>query len=256
MCVCADCGMIGISADFQGCEIKVAAGLSGDRGLLEADISPECHKCHTDHCGCEKPHTGLHWLAAHLTFGQEAVKENRYKAKAVIFRKLFGGAPDSAVAQQISDIFDTRIAPVYKSWDDWLRQCYYDGKLIYRDYSGSGTNYSQDTGRKRYAIYRAYSGRQIYAGKGAHAVGNYAIQGTARELLVDGIRDWSCTKWGKYPLLPVHDQLLTWVPEEEAAEASKVLRECMRTDVLSTDDWNVVIDADLDEPFKAWPDSS
>jgi DNA polymerase I-like protein with 3'-5' exonuclease and polymerase domains len=257
-CVCADPGMVGISADFQGCEIKVAAGLSGDRGLLEADVSTMCHACKCDPCQCGKNHLGLHWLAAHLTFEKygEVTKEHRYKAKAVIFRKLFGGAPDSLVAQQIADTFDYQIAPEYKAWDDWLRKSYAQGKLIYRDYSGHGENFSQDISRKRYAIYRAYSGRQIYCGKGEHAVGNYAIQGTARELLTDGIKYWSCTKWGDYPLLPVHDQLLTWVPKEEAAEASKMLRECMRTDVLSTGDWRVEIDADLDEPFKAWPDSS
>jgi DNA polymerase I-like protein with 3'-5' exonuclease and polymerase domains len=261
--------MLGISADFSGCEIKVAAGLSGDRGLLEADTSPFCHRCKVDDlpgapCSCPDKsdgergsHTGLHWLAAHMTFGEGATKEHRYSAKAVIFRKLFGGAPDSAVAQQIAYTFDTQIAPVYKAWDDWLRICYDSGSLIYRDYSGHGENYSMDlAGRKRYAIYRTYSGRQIYAGKGAHAAGNYAIQGTARELLVDGILLWQHSKWGHLPILPVHDQIIAFVPEAEAEEASQVLKICMATDVLSTDDWLVHIDADLDKPFTAWPDSS
>lgn len=264
--------MRGISADFSGCEIIVAAGLSGDRGLYEAETNPFCYKCERntvigDECSCGTKvdngklvvagHTGLHWLAAHLTFGKGAVKENRYQAKAVIFRKLFGGQPDSDVAAKIARVFDTEIAPVYKAWDDWLRTCYTQGSLLYRDYSGHGENYSMDlAGRKRYVIYRTYSGRQIYSGKGEHAVGNYAIQGTARELLVDGINLWSHSKWGHLPILPVHDQIIAMVPADEAEEASRVLRTCMATDVLSTDDWNVHIDADLDEPFKSWPDSS
>ena len=249
--------MIGISADFSGCEIIVAAGLSGDRQLYEAETSSRCYACDGDPCSCGKYHTGLHWLAAHLTFGKDAVKEHRYQAKAVIFRKLFGGQPDSDVAAKIARVFDTEIAPVYKAWDDWLRVMYTQGSLLYRDYSGHGENYSMNLeGRKRYAIYRTYSGRQIYSGKGEHAVGNYAIQGTARELLVDGIRVWSHSRWGHLPILPVHDQIIAFVPREEADEASAVLRRCMETDVLSTDDWNVHIDADLDKPFKAWPDSS
>lgn len=261
--------MLGISADFSGCEIIVAAGLSGDRGLYEAETSPFCHRCEVDDlpgapCSCPDKsdgergsHTGLHWLAAHLTFGAGAVKENRYQAKAVIFRKLFGGSPDSAVAAKIANVFDYQIAPVYKAWDDWLRACYNHGSLLYRDYDGHGENYAVDlAGRRRYVIYQTYSGRQIYSGKGEHAVGNYAIQGTARELLVDGINLWGCSKWGHLPILPVHDQIIAFVPAEEADEASQVLRTCMATDVLSTDDWNVHIDADLDKPFKAWPDSS
>lgn len=261
--------MRGISADFSGCEIIVAAGLSGDRGLYEAETSPYCHRCLTDDlpgapCSCPDKsdgergsHTGLHWLAAHLTFGPDAAKEHRYQAKAVIFRKLFGGAPDSAVAEKIANVFDYQIAPAYKQWDDWLRKCYEAGSTVYRDYSGHGENYSMDlAGRKRYAIYRTYSGRQIYAGKGAHATGNYAIQGTARELLKDGILDWGNTKWGNLPLLPVHDQGICFVPADEAEEAGQVLRQCMATDVLSTDDWNVHIDADLDPPFSSWQDSS
>jgi hypothetical protein len=268
-CVNADEGMLGISADFSGCEIIVAAGLSGDRGLYEAEISPFCHRCQVNDlpgspCSCPDKadgergsHTGLHWLAAHLTFGEDAGKEHRYQAKAVIFKKLFGGAPDSAVAEKIANVFDYKIAPVYKAWDDWLRQCYDSGSLVYRDYSGAGENYAVDlAGRRRYAIYRTYSKRQIYAGKGAHAVGNYAIQGTARELLVDGILLWGRSKWGHLPILPVHDQVICFVPREEASEATRELVRCMRTTKLSTQDWEVVIDADADEPFDAWPDSS
>lgn len=260
--------LLGISADFSGCEIKVAAALSGDRELYKADTSPFCYKCERDtfigdECSCGLKdgelagHIGLHWLAAHLTFGNGAVKENRYKAKAVIFRKLFGGSPDSDVAAKIARVFDTEIAPVYKAWDDWLRSMYEQGGQLERVYSGHGENYSKHLpGRRRYAIYKTYSGRLIYAGKGAHAVGNYAIQGTARELLVDGINLWGHSKWGHLPILPVHDQIIAFVPAGEAEEASQVLRVCMATDVLSTDDWRVHIDADLDPPFKAWPDSS
>ena len=79
--------------------------------------------------------TGLHWLAAIEAFGRDATKENRYKSKAVIFRKMFGGAPDSLVAQMISDVFDTRVAPVYHAWDLQLREAFSAGTLVWRDYA-------------------------------------------------------------------------------------------------------------------------
>ena len=105
-------------------------------------------------------------------------------------------------------------------------------------------------------IYQTYTGRNIYIGNGAHAAGNGAIQGTARELLVDGTLVWRKTQWGGYGLLPIHDQIFTFVPEQEAPEATRVLAECMQTDVLSSPGFPIHIGADVDVPFTAWPDSS
>lgn len=268
-CVDADPGYLGISADFSGCEIRVAAALSGDRQLLEAETSPFCYKCERDTsledpcpCGIDqvknevKGHAGLHWLAAHLTFGQDATKEHRYKSKAVIFRHLFGGQPEDEVAQEIAEVFNNRIAPTYAAWDKWLRKCYYDGSMVWRDYT-EGQNYSTPVDGSRRLVYEAYSGRRIYVNKGAHAAGNGAIQGTARELLKDGVLKWRRGPWRGVPILPVHDQVLAFVPEEESKEATAFLRECMETRVLSAPGiGEVFIGVDTDEPFEAWPDSS
>jgi DNA polymerase I-like protein with 3'-5' exonuclease and polymerase domains len=256
-CVVADQGWVMVNADFSGCEIRVAAALSGDKNLYEAEISLKCHACGSSPCdpGCGKNHTGLHWLAAHLTFGPEANKENRYKCKAVIFRKLFGGAPDSAVAEQISDVFDRQIAPEYAAWDKWLRKCYYDGSFVWRDYQKE-ENYAQPLSGKRQMTYQAYSGRHIYV-KAPHAAGNYAIQGTARELIVDGLLEWRQGPWGHLAVAPVHDELLGWVPEEDFEAATAYLKQCMETDVLSSPGLPVHISADPElVPYTYWPDSS
>jgi hypothetical protein len=256
----ADEGYVMVNADFQGCEIRVAAALSGDRGLLEAETSNKCHLCQDDPCSCGAKHTGMHWLAAHLTFGEGATKENRYKSKAVIFRKLFGGAPDSDVAQKISDTFDNQIAPVYAAWDKWLRKSYYDGSMVWRDYQ-TGENYSQKLPGSRRGIYRTYNGRNIYI-NAPHAFGNYAIQGTARELLVEGIIRWhhetvAHPEWEAAPVLPIHDEVLTWVIRPYFNEAVSTLRNCMATDVLSVPGWDVRIDADPElKEYTYWPDSS
>ena len=280
-CVVADDGYVMVNADFQGCEIRVAAGLSGDRQLLEAELSPFCYRCERDSfmedpCSCGikdgelKAHSGLHWLAAHLTFGESACKENRYKAKAVIFRKLFGGAPDSEVAAKIAKVFDTQIAPAYAAWDKWLRKSFYNGSFVYRNYAEGdfqsnglvdGRNFSVEVEGKRRGIYRTYSGRNIYV-KAPHAFGNYAIQGTARELLVDGVLRWDDEvrqhpEWAAAPVFPVHDECLTWVKRAYFEEATETLRRCMETRVLSTPDWQVHIGADPElVPHTYWPDSS
>lgn len=254
--------MLGISADFQGCEIKVAAGLSGDAGLLAAEISPKCYACDGDPCSCEKRHTGLHWFAAHTAFGADATYEHRYMCKRGIFCRLFGGGPETAADQVYCEVSDMQrvwsafdeIAPVYVAWDKWLRQCYYEGMTVWRDYE-TGQNFSQQLEGKRRMVYRAYSGRNIYV-NAPHAAGNYAIQGTARELLVDGVIRWSGTRWGNLPLLPIHDEVLCFVPAAEAQEARAALVASMATSVLSSPGFEVLIGADADEPFAAWRDSS
>lgn len=269
----ADEGYYGVDADFQGCEIKVAAGLSGDRALLEAEIKPWCLKCQREStmespcsCGIEegelKSHTGLHWLAAHEAFGPGATKEHRYWCKRGIFCKLFGGGAETAAAQVYCDlkpmekIFSAfeELAPVYTAWDKWLRSCYYEGMQVWRDYE-KGENFSQKLDGKRRGIYRTYSGRNIYI-NAPHAFGNYAIQGTARELLVDGIIRWSSSPWGSLPLLPIHDEILTWVPQAEAHQAREHLVKCMETNVLSSPGFPITIGADPSPFFTSWPDSS
>lgn len=292
---------VGVNADFAGCEIIVAAGLSGDRDLYQAETSSKCHRCQGNPCECGKEHIGLHWLSAHLTFGDNAVKEQRYKAKAVTFRKLFGGQPEDKVAEQIAEIFDTQVAPGYAAWDRWLRECYKRGSLVYRDYT-DGTNwevppgdkyeYKQpgpedpvdekgnrlvlrrearyevasygDSWRDRRAIYRTYSGRNVYVSKGPHAFGNGAIQGTARELLADALIEWRpiSKMLEAQAVLPVHDEILTWVPkkymnEENGWLAARLLQSCMESTVLSVPGWEVKVGADPElREFSYWPDSS
>ncbi len=262
-CVRAWDGYLGISADFSGCEIVVAAALSGDKGLYEAETSSRCHSCKEDPCACGKHHTGLHWLTAHTAKGIHATKEDRYNAKRCSFTKLFGGSPGTAadqigselrVAEEVFEAFSS-VAPAYTAWDTWLKQCYEAGSLVWRDYA-TGTNYSQPVEGSRRLVYRAYSGRQIYVTKGSHAAGNGSIQGTARELLVDGLLRWNETRWGHLPVLPVHDQLICFVKAEEAEEATQELARCMSTDILSSPGFAVHVGVDTDEPFASWGDSS
>jgi DNA polymerase I-like protein with 3'-5' exonuclease and polymerase domains len=262
-CVCADDGYVMCNADFEGCEIRVGAALSGDRGLYEAEVSSMCYFCEEDPCACGGNHTGLHWKTAHTAFGKSATKENRYGAKRGTFTRLFGGGPETAAQQVGCSVRDMQalfeafnaVAPVYTAWDNQLKKAFEAGTLVWRDYA-TGENHFEPLDGKRRGIYRTYSGRQIYI-NAPHAFGNYAIQGTARELLLDGVIRWSGTRWGHLPLLPIHDELLTWVPDADFEEATVALRECMETRVLSSPGFEVLIGADPElKRYTYWPDSS
>lgn len=283
----------GISVDFSGCEIIVGAALSGDQSLYDSETSAMCWRCEQDPCTCGKNHTGLHWRVAHAAFGYDAAKEDRYNCKRGTFTRLFGGGPataadqvgcDISIMHQVWEAF-AKIAPLFTLWDQWMRDCYDEGMLVWRDYDSPREPFDQDVytavaaasgnfaamtyfqstlgnyaqkipGGGRHMVYQTYSGRNVYVTNGAHAAGNGAIQGTARELLVDGLLLWQYTPWGYLPVLPVHDQLISMVPEQDAGEASATLARCMETDVLSSPGFPVHVGVDTDAPFVSWPDSS
>jgi DNA polymerase-1 len=193
--------------------------------------------------GCGLDQKGLHWMAARMAFGPGATKEDRYNSKRIIFSKMFGGGPASGAKQvgvpvssaaAVHDAFEA-IAPGFTAWDQQMRA-----------YVKAGNR-----------AFRAYSGRTIWLPPPhrPHAAGNYAIQGTARELLVDGCLRWGQTRWGRLPLLPIHDEIFTFVPAAEVAEAQASLMACMRNQRF-TEIYGVPIEAAASAPFTAWPDSS
>jgi DNA polymerase I-like protein with 3'-5' exonuclease and polymerase domains len=120
--------------------------------------------------------------------------------------------------------------PQLAAWSEWLRQ---------------------EIRRGRMPVFETYSGRQIHIQRQfPHKGPNYAIQGTAREALVDALVKWNQTKWAKCTLLPVHDELDVWVPADQAEEASRVLQECMTSEING-----VPIVAKLDPPSPFWADA-
>jgi hypothetical protein len=74
--------------------------------------------------------------------------------------------------------------------------------------------------------YPLYTGGTVYLPVlRPHAAGNYAVQRTARELLVDALLRWRDTPWGGCVLLPVHDEIIAMVPEADGPAATAALVE-------------------------------
>ena len=231
-CWLAEPGCKGISADFSSVEIRVGAALSGDRTmkhLIEMlDLYPD-----------RKKEFDFHWRSALICYGEGATKENRYNCKRVNFAKMYGSGKKSAAAQvgipvaQVSAAFDAfeALAPEYVAWDKQVR--------AFIEYGGKS--------------WTCHSGRVIWLPQGrAHAGGNYMIQGSAREFLVDAVLKWLDGPWGYATLLPVHDEIVAWnIPADEADAATKFLVSCMETELLG-----VKIAAEPNEPWDAWPDAS
>jgi DNA polymerase I-like protein with 3'-5' exonuclease and polymerase domains len=232
-CHLAEPGCLIISADFSSVEVRVGAALSGDLSMKNLiallDAYPE-----------KKKEYDFHWRTAITCYGPEATKENRYNCKRVNFSKMYGSGKKSAANQvgiplpEVSRAFDAfdAVAPQYKVWDQWMR----------------------DSVRNGMKSFPTYSGREVWlTGKGEHAAGNAAIQGTAREFLVDAVAKWEKGKWRDHVLVPVHDELICFnVPEDEAEAATAFLVECMEV----PDFMGVRITAEANEPSRFWADAS
>lgn len=224
-CLTADDGQLMIGADFSGVEIRVAAALSQDGALMRMLTDGR----------------DLHAEIAALVWGPFATKADakaaRYRAKPMVFQRIYGGGvPGIArqaglpigTAQAVVDALDL-LTPRLSAWSKAISDGVQRGQTQFPTYAGRVIHMPHDR---------------------SFAAGNYAIQGTARELLVDTLVRWRDTRWGSAVLIPVHDELDVFVPAADAEQATAELVRCMETTL-----YGVHIAAEPSTPAFAWADS-
>jgi P4 family phage/plasmid primase-like protien len=229
-CITADPGYLLVSADFASVEVRTAAALSGDPGLTEMIAMGDAHPD-------RKTEFDLHWRVVRMVHGPDATKSQRYPIKRAVFGHIYGGAAEAMAAGARIPLEDAErvkaaiaaLAPRLTQWDQEMRK------------------YVRNGGRE----FPAYSGRTIWLDRFAHKAVNYAVQGTAREFLVDALIRWESTPWGDCTVLPVHDELIAMVPESDAEPATRALVECMQSAL-----YGVTIAAEASAPSFAWQDAS
>jgi DNA polymerase-1 len=133
------------------------------------------------------------------------------------------------VAASAIDVLDS-FTPGLTQWSRQLRELARSGAVAMPTYAGRVIHLVQDF---------------------PHKAPNYAIQGTARELLVDALERWARTPWAGGVILPVHDEILAVVPAEQATAATAALVECMTSEL-----YGVAIVAEASKPAFAWQDAT
>jgi hypothetical protein len=183
-----------ISADFAGIELRVAAALSGDENLRRMIIDD----------------VDIHWLIARQVFGPNATKADRYAVKPMVYGKLYGaGIPTLAaqvgcgidVAKAVVNTLDA-ITPTLAEWSAKLRARVQAGLVRFPVYSG--------------ATLHLPHGRP-------HAAPKYAIQRTAREILVDAMLRWRDTCWGDCVLLRCTTNSSPWLAPQVQRRVMKLV---------------------------------
>lgn len=207
-----------VSCDFRAVEVRVAAGLSGDEALTQM----------------VRKGGSMHLNNAFSIFGENITKTDpRYRiAKIGTFAVLYGAGAFGLSGQLDIPIVE---AQKFKS-------------LLIEAYPEAFYHFPRKMSKLKEVV--TDWGRWIPLQRGFEfKAGNYLIQSSARELLVDAVRRL-VDKFGVPPewiWLLIHDEIVIQCPKEKVLEVSEILNAAM-TDVYR----GVPIEAEVDILGDRW----
>lgn len=193
-----DEGHVLIGADFDQIELRVAAALSQEPDLLRTI----------------REGGDLHQLTADKT------GTSRQVAKRVNFLLLYGGgARPLAKATGIDEEEARRVVTEY--WDGYRRIAAYR-----RELESLGTELRTVTYR------RIPAGTDSRGEPATYKFLNYMIQSSSRDILVMALYRLWRAGYGDALFVPIHDEIILQVPEDDVDRALKVLEESMTMEFL------------------------
>jgi P4 family phage/plasmid primase-like protien len=207
-----------IRADMSSVEVRVIAALSQDpqlKAMLANGLK-------------------LHDQIAEQVFGPGYTETQRGWAKNGVFAHFFGAGLEKLaatiqapleVAAAVVEALGV-VAPGVAAWADQVKAAVRGGMSQFRTYSGRIIHL--DTSQPHKAV-------------------NYLVQGTARELLVDTLIAWDDGPYAGGVILPVHDEVIAWVDEAVADDATEYLVRCMTREL-----YGVAIVCEPDPPSDRW----
>ncbi len=197
-CFVADPGQTMISIDYSQIEMRVLAGLAGDKQMINAI----------------KSGTDLHDFTAGMLFGDDFTSKQRKIAKGVAFGKVYGGGAETLSRQTGADIASVRQA--IKAYDQtYLGIARYSRSLQSRAEHGAKEVVTP-------------SGRHLPLDRDRlYAATNYIVQSTARDVLAQAIVNMHEVGLGEHFLLPIHDEVLGQAPIGEADDVVREMKKVM-----------------------------
>jgi DNA polymerase-1 len=192
-CFTADAGHVLISCDFSQVEVRVAAALAGDPTLRDVILSG----------------TDIHDATARLMYGPGFTDEQRTISKRATFGTIYGGGARALAGQ--TGVAEEVARQVIDRW-----RSTYPRVIAY--------------GRRLAALPEVItaSGRRIPADPGRpYANANYAVQSTARDLLLAAAYALVTRHRVGGLWLFVHDEIIVQAPEHEAEHVRALIEEAM-----------------------------
>ncbi|WP_035850654.1 DNA polymerase [Kitasatospora azatica] len=195
-CFRAEVGHVLVGCDFAAVEVRVAAALSRDATLMRVIASG----------------VDIHDATAELMYGPGFTKEQRTVGKRATFGTIYGGGAKALAEQTGVPIAVAR--QVIQRWQRTYPEVIRFGKAIAEApvvVTGSGRRIPPDPQRP-------------------YANSNYAIQSTARDLLVAAVHELATAHGLAANLwLFVHDEVIVQVPEQDAERVRDLLTQVMTT---------------------------
>lgn len=209
----ADKGMVFVSADYSQFEIRIAAALSGDEGMIEAFNRDN----------------DIHTETAALVYGissERVTKQQRYAAKAVNFGIMYGQGPHGLSA-------GTGIP--YAEAREFIRK-YFEVRPKLKSYIESQREKAQKEGYVETMLGRRRPTPDVHSSNFAvreaayRAAINMPLQGTAADLMKLAMIEVSKKlPNGAKMLLQIHDSILVEAPEKEAEAVGEMMKQVMET---------------------------
>lgn len=197
-----------VGADYEQVEMRLAAHFSEDPGLIDAFTSGDDFFCAT----------------ASRMYGEPIDKGDprRSTTKNAMYAFVYGSGPaqfgkTAGISEGEARAFMDRLSstfPGLRAFSEGVQRTAYARGLR------EGTEYVHTP-----------LGRRLVAPEGrAYALVNAAIQGTAADLFKQALVEADALGLGDYLVLPVHDELILDVPEEDVPEVQQTLIKAMQRD--------------------------
>ncbi|MCD6318252.1 hypothetical protein J7M02_04220, partial [Candidatus Aerophobetes bacterium] len=203
-----------VSADMSQSELRIAAYLSGDENLIEALNSDDFH---TETC----------WRMGICKRGKKPTKQQRTRAKALMFGAfLYGGHPRNiakriGISEKLAEKYVDALHESYPVLHSYLEE--QKRKVL----SGSCV-LTNIFGRKRHFYDLDWVGKAEFSSAQRKA-SNFPIQSASNDILfLAQIRIWRRLKEGGFragQIISLHDEGMWEVPDEEVDEVARIIKE-------------------------------
>ena len=226
-------GHVLVSSDYSQIEMRLMAHFSNDPNLQKAFI--------------EADQTGGDFFVG---LGKDIYRDPNFskkdKRRALVKNTLYGKAYGAGV-NKMSETAGVPYAQM-KAVVDAVDQAYPGLKQFSAEVDNIGFQRQRDEGQ---GYVMTPFGRRLPCDEGrVYSLTNYLLQGHAAEILKDALVRMDAAGLGDYMLLPVHDEVIFSLPEEDAEDAMQTIG----TSMSVMEGYAVPMPADPEGPLYRWGD--
>lgn len=219
-----------VSADYDQQELRLIAGLSGDTVMIDAFRQ-------ADTVGPD-----FFTQSARELFSDETIIKSdprRNTTKSYWYSSAYGaGVKKQALTAGIPEaemrVIVETVKERYSTMDRWK------GSVVSR------LETMRRSGERPYVT--LYDGRRLYMDpERTYAAVNYTVQGSCAIMVKESLVNLDHAGLSEYMLLPVHDEILFSIPENDIPELAPIINEAMFNNEFGID-----IVAEAGEPMSRW----